>query len=398
MGEYCNLEMDDENRVSGGSNGSSYWLDACEDIPCDLISDFVDFDAPIVQESAENASSQDFFGGIDHILDSIKNGGGLPPVGGGNDISSVVNGNGIHDSIVGDQSEVSKVLAENSVPPSSLNGVEKNNLERKWQGKKCDNSDRENGVHRNDKRYCESRDRDLDSEERCGKRARANACKSDRQYTSRGQYNPRDRDRDRERERSSGRKRVRDWDEFDRRDREHGRRREHYNGSSRRDGGRDRESKGYWERDRSGGSNEVVFRLGTWEADRNREGKAANDKTQECNGKTEKKVEQPKEKLLEEQARQYQLDVLEQAKKKNTIAFLETGAGKTLIAVLLIKSISDDLQKQNKKLLSVFLVPKVPLVYQVVKFVELCSFFNLMGYVVIKFIFILMFHFPVSAS
>ena len=223
-------------------------------------------------------------------------------------------------------------------------------------------SAKKNGVHREDKRSCESRDRGLASEERCGKRARANGCKSDRQHSSRGQYYPRDR------ERCSARKRVRDWDEIDRRDREHVRRREHYNGSSRRDG-RDREPRGYWERDRLG-SNEMVFRLGTWEADRYREGKAANDKSQECNGKMEKKVEQPKEKLLEEQARQYQLDVLEQAKKKNTIAFLETGAGKTLIAVLLIKSIFDDLQKQNRKMLSVFLVPKVPLVYQVVKFVE----------------------------
>ncbi|XWS76792.1 hypothetical protein CRYUN_Cryun01aG0208300 [Craigia yunnanensis] len=358
--------MEDESRVSG-SNGSSYWLDACEDISCDLINDFVDFDAPIVQESVENASKQDFFGGLDHILDSIKNGGGLPPVSCNNN-GSIVNGNGIHDSIVGDgwspnePSVVSKNLAENSVPPP--NGVEKNNLESKGQEKNCYNSNcnlfdystKKNGVHRDDKRSCESRDRGLDSEERCGKRACANGCKSDRQHSSRGQYYPRDR------ERCSARKRDRDWDEIDRRDRELVRRREHYNGSSRRDG-RGREPRGYWERDRSG-SNEMVFRLGTWEAYRYREGKAANDKSQECNGKMEKKVELPKEKLLEEQARQYQLDVLEQAKKKNTIAFLETGAGKTLIAVLLIKSICDDLQKQNRKMLSIFLVPKVPLVYQ----------------------------------
>ncbi|XWS46323.1 hypothetical protein CRYUN_Cryun14cG0055500 [Craigia yunnanensis] len=363
--------MEDEGRVSG-SIGPSYWLDAFEDISCDLMSDFVDFDAPIVQESVENASNQDFFGGIDHILDSIKNGGGLPPVG-SNNKSSVVNGNGIHDSIVGDgwlpnePSGVSKNLAENLVPPP--NGVKKNNFESKGQEKNFDNSNcnlfdystKENGVHRDDKRSSESRDRGLDSEARCGKRAIANGCKSDRQYSSRGQYYPRDR------ERCSARKRGRDWDEIDRRDKEHVRRREHYNGSSRRDGRdrdwRDREPRGYWERDGSG-SNEMVFRLGTWDADRYREGKAANDKSLECNGKMEKKVEQPKEKLLEEQARQYQLDVLEQAKKKNTIAFLETGAGKTLIAVLLIKSICDDLQKQNKKILSVFLVPKVPLVYQ----------------------------------
>lgn len=357
--------MEEEGRVSGG-NGSSYWLDACEDISCDLISDFVDFDAPIVQDSVDNTSNQDFFGGIDHILDSFKNGAGLPPVGSNGD-SSAVNGNGIYDPVAGDGwspnelSGVSKDLPDNSVPPS--NGVEKK-IGSKGQEKSCDDSNsslfdysnKDNGVHRDDKRSSESRDRGLDSEERCRKRARANGCKSDRQYSSRGQYYPRDR------ERCSARKRVRDWDEIDRRDREHVRRREHYYGGNRRDG-REREPRGYWERDRSG-SNEMVFRLGTWEADRQREGKVAYDKTPECNGKMEKKVEQPKEKLLEEQARQYQLDVLEQAKRKNTIAFLETGAGKTLIAVLLMKSISDDLQKHNRKMLSVFLVPKVPLVYQ----------------------------------
>ncbi|KAK8485903.1 hypothetical protein V6N13_028131 [Hibiscus sabdariffa] len=360
--------MEDEGRVSGG-NGSSYWLDACEDISCDLINDFLDFDAPLVQDSVDNTSGQDFFGGIDHILDSIKNGGGLPPVE-GNGNSSVVNGNGsvISDSVVGDGlcpnelSGVSKSLPENSVPPP--NGVEKHNIESKGQEKNCDVSNsklfdystKDNGDHRDDKRSSESRDRGLDSEERCGKRARTNGCKSDRLHSGRGQYYPR------ERERCSTRKRVREWDDIDRRDREHVRRREHYYGGNRRDG-RDREPRGYWERDRLG-SNEMVFRLGTWEADQQREAKAAHDKTQDSNGKMEKKVEQPKEKVLEEQARQYQLDVLEQAKRKNTIAFLETGAGKTLIAVLLIKSIADDLQKQNRKVLSVFLVPKVPLVYQ----------------------------------
>ncbi|XP_020272095.1 endoribonuclease Dicer homolog 1-like [Asparagus officinalis] len=74
--------------------------------------------------------------------------------------------------------------------------------------------------------------------------------------------------------------------------------------------------------------------------------------------------EEKKEKPAEEQARKYQFDVLEQAKQKNTIAFLETGAGKTLIAVLLIKSLYNDMLKQDRKMLAIFLVPKFPLVYQ----------------------------------
>jgi endoribonuclease Dicer len=106
-----------------------------------------------------------------------------------------------------------------------------------------------------------------------------------------------------------------------------------------------------------------------WEAEVDRQGKRA--RTQD-GSPAESKVEvdqtvasQKEKPVTEEQARQYQLEVLEQAKSRNTIAFLETGAGKTLIAVLLIKSICDKMRKENKKMLAVFLVPKVPLVYQV---------------------------------
>nr|ABV31244.1 dicer-like 1 [Physcomitrium patens] len=49
---------------------------------------------------------------------------------------------------------------------------------------------------------------------------------------------------------------------------------------------------------------------------------------------------------------------------KNTIAYLETGAGKTLIAVLLMKHKYQVLREQGRRMLAVFLVPKVPLVYQ----------------------------------
>ena len=78
--------MENEGRVSGINGGGedvrppSYWLDACEDIPCDLMNDFSDFvpDTSVVPDSVDNISGNDFFGGIEHILDSIKNGSGLP--------------------------------------------------------------------------------------------------------------------------------------------------------------------------------------------------------------------------------------------------------------------------------------------------------------------------------
>ncbi|KAL5210919.1 hypothetical protein ABZP36_006542, partial [Zizania latifolia] len=125
------------------------------------------------------------------------------------------------------------------------------------------------------------------------------------------------------------------------------------------------EARGFWERDRGG---KMVFRPGTWEKEADREAKRA--RTHDgCS--VEKKVEadrmgagQREKPVAEEQARQYQLEVLEQAKSRNTIAFLETGAGKTLIAVLLIKSVCDKMLREKKKMLAVFLVPKVPLVYQ----------------------------------
>ncbi|ONL93108.1 dicer-like 101 [Zea mays] len=110
----------------------------------------------------------------------------------------------------------------------------------------------------------------------------------------------------------------------------------------------------------------MVFRHGMWEAEADRQGKRARTKDGCPPAENKAEVDRSgKEKpATEEKARQYQLEVLEQAKSRNTIAFLETGAGKTLIAVLLIKSICDKMLKENKKILAVFLVPKVPLVYQ----------------------------------
>ncbi|KAF7353674.1 Dicer-like protein 1 [Mycena venus] len=63
--------------------------------------------------------------------------------------------------------------------------------------------------------------------------------------------------------------------------------------------------------------------------------------------------------------RHYQEEVLELAQKSNTIAALDTGAGKTFIGLLLLKWISA-VQPRAK---SIFLVPKVPLVEQQGQFI-----------------------------
>ncbi|KAH9670561.1 Endoribonuclease Dicer [Citrus sinensis] len=62
-------------------------------------------------------------------------------------------------------------------------------------------------------------------------------------------------------------------------------------------------------------------------------------------------------------ARNYQLEALENALKQNTIVFLETGSGKTLIAIMLLRSYAYLLRKPSP-FVAVFLVPKVVLVPQ----------------------------------
>ncbi|XP_057867129.2 endoribonuclease Dicer homolog 2 isoform X2 [Cryptomeria japonica] len=62
-------------------------------------------------------------------------------------------------------------------------------------------------------------------------------------------------------------------------------------------------------------------------------------------------------------ARRYQLEVLRKAIDENTIAYLDTGAGKTLIAVMLIRSYAHLIRKPQNNI-AVFMVPTVILVRQ----------------------------------
>lgn len=60
----------------------------------------------------------------------------------------------------------------------------------------------------------------------------------------------------------------------------------------------------------------------------------------------------------------YQVEALEKAINQNTIVFLETGSGKTLIAIMLLRSYSYLFRKPSP-CFCVFLVPQVVLVTQV---------------------------------
>ncbi|XP_042041645.1 endoribonuclease Dicer homolog 1-like [Salvia splendens] len=330
MGEEAGSPANARNLVADGR--PSYWLDACEDVSCDDY--FVDFgpgttnSVPGPEPHSGGCTDPGFFGGIDQILDSIKNGG--TDMVNHTPMNGITNGTHISPApqvSVQDQRSLSKNAVNNGNGQSLV--VSSNSS-------------------KNDKTNLGKRSHEVNgSEQRRDKKVRGR--------------DPMER---KVRDRAPRRKRQRGWDdmESDGQPRDQVRRKERHGAGNWKD--RDhREARGYWEREKV--TNELVFRTGSWEACKNRDVKANAQKNNKYSGCSEEtKPEQPTEKPPEEQARQYQLDVLDQAKKRNTIAFLETGAGKTLIAVLLMKSISTELQKQNKKMLAVFLVPKVPLVYQ----------------------------------
>ncbi|XP_047150394.1 endoribonuclease Dicer homolog 2-like isoform X1 [Vigna umbellata] len=69
-------------------------------------------------------------------------------------------------------------------------------------------------------------------------------------------------------------------------------------------------------------------------------------------------------------ARSYQLEALDKAIRENTIVYLETGSGKTLIAIMLLRSYAHHLRKPSP-FIAVFLVPQVVLVSQQAEVVKM---------------------------
>jgi ERCC4-related helicase len=78
----------------------------------------------------------------------------------------------------------------------------------------------------------------------------------------------------------------------------------------------------------------------------------------------------PDQDTLKEVPRQYQLDLYQKAKDCNVIAVLDTGTGKTLIALLMLKHIHSICHTDK---FSVFLVPTVPLVSQQAHYMSINS-------------------------
>ncbi|DBB11892.1 hypothetical protein WJX82_008855 [Trebouxia sp. C0006] len=62
--------------------------------------------------------------------------------------------------------------------------------------------------------------------------------------------------------------------------------------------------------------------------------------------------------------RQYQTELFQEARKRNVIAYLDTGSGKTLISVMIINDKAEGLMADGCKKITVFLAPKVLLVQQ----------------------------------
>ena len=330
-----------EDVVVGGeapSNGIlSYWIDACEDgAVCDF--DFADAGSSVVPEIVTNFSDQssddgNFFKEFDQILETFNE--ALlhrPTVDVVSSPQGTVTGDGLLGPLPTDLRPKCTTMNGRSVVSDRKMILDCLTKSKRGYGEDFGGKDDDNGdVERLSKRLrCNSREDESNDRHRREMEGGMKRERKDREWRDRKHHTDRDQRYIRDRERRNSRERNVN----------------------------EREGSGFWERDSSG---KLIFHVGSWE---NKEEKKPKQEGRERE-KRDENLRDERGRPVQELARKYQLDVLEQAKKKNTIAFLETGAGKTLIAVLLMKSIKDEMERNKAKMLAIFLVPKVPLVYQV---------------------------------